>query len=77
MVKESLEIIIKGLVEHIEEVNITEKNDENGIIMQVKVAESDMGRIIGKQGRVAKAIRTVIKSIAGKEKKKVNIEFIG
>ena len=74
--KEILETIIKSLVEDENEVMITEKEDEKYRNFQVKVANQDMGKVIGKQGRVAKSIRTVMKSIAGKEHKKVNIEFL-
>ena len=74
--KEILETIIKNLVENENEVSISKKEDEKGIIFEVKVAESDMGKVIGKQGRVAKSIRTVMKSIAGKEHKKVSVEFL-
>jgi len=74
--KEILETIIKSLVENEKEVTITEKEDAKGILYEVKVANSDMGKVIGKQGRVAKSIRTVMKSIAGREHKKVNIEFL-
>mgnify|MGYP003292868440 CR=1 FL=1 len=51
--------------------------DEKEITFEVAVAENDMGKIIGKQGRIAKAIRTVVKAVAAKEKKKISIEFIG
>ncbi len=74
--KEILEILIKGLVEHKDEVIITEKNEERSTIFEVKVNDSDMGKVIGKQGKIAKSIRTVMKSIAAKEHKKVSIEFI-
>lgn len=74
--KEILETIIKSLVEDENGVSITEKEDEKGLIFEVKVANQDMGKVIGKQGRVAKSIRTVMKSVVGKEHKKVNIEFL-
>ena len=74
--KEILETIIKNLVENETQVTITEKEEERSITYEVKVAESDLGKVIGKQGRIAKSIRTVMKSIAGKEHKRVNIEFI-
>lgn len=74
--KEILETIIKSLVEDEKQASITEKEDEKGINFEVKVADKDMGKVIGKQGRVAKSIRTVMKSVAGKEHKKVNIEFL-
>lgn len=74
--KEMLEIMIKNLVASPDQVQITEDQKENVIQFHVKVADSDMGKVIGKQGRIAKAIRTVAKAIATKEDKKVNIEFI-
>lgn len=74
--KEILETIIKSLVEDEKEVIITEKEDKKGLLYEVKVASSDMGKVIGKQGRVAKSIRTVMKSIAGREQKRINIEFL-
>ena len=74
--KEILETLIKSLVEKQNEVIITEKPEEKQTVYEVKVAESDMGKVIGKQGRVAKSIRTVMKSIAGKEHKKIVIEFL-
>lgn len=74
--KEMLEIIIKNLVANPDQVEITETEKENVINFSVKVADSDMGKVIVKQGRIAKAIRTVAKAIATKENKKVNIEFV-
>ena len=74
--KEILEILIKSLVENADEVVITEKQEEKETLYEVKVAQTDMGKVIGKQGRVAKSIRTVMKSIAGKEHKKIVIEFL-
>lgn len=75
--KEILEVIIKNLVSNPESVTINEKNEERNICYEVTVAESDMGKVIGKQGKIAKSIRTVMKSIAGKEQKRVTIEFLG
>lgn len=74
--KEILESIILNMVDNREAVIITQKDEERTITYEVKVADSDMGRVIGKQGRVAKAIRTVMKSAAGKEHKKVMVEFV-
>lgn len=74
--KEMLKIIIENLVANPDQVTITESEKENVITFSVKVADSDMGKVIGKQGRIAKAIRTVAKAIATKEDKKVNIEFV-
>ena len=74
--KEILETIIKNLVEDEASVIITEKEEEKSVTFEVKVAEKDLGKVIGKQGRIAKSIRTVMKSIAGKEHKRVNVEFL-
>ena len=74
--KEILETLIKNLVENEKEVTITEKQEEKNIVFQVKVAETDIGKVIGKQGRVAKSIRNIMKSIAAKEHKKIVIEFL-
>ena len=74
--KEILETIIKSLVEDENAVAITEKEEERNITFEVRVAEKDLGKVIGKQGRIAKSIRTVMKSIAGKEHKRVNVEFL-
>ena len=74
--KEILETLIKSLVEHTEEVTITEKEEGRTTVFEVKVSETDMGKVIGKQGRIAKSIRTLMKSVAGKEHKKIAIEFM-
>ena len=74
--KETLKTIIIGLVDDKESVEVSEKNDEQSVVLEVKVAESDMGKVIGKQGRIAKSIRTVMKAVANKEHKKVTVEFI-
>ena len=73
--KELVEVITKALVDHPEEVVITEKNEGKAIVIEVKVAESDMGKVIGKQGRIAKAIRAVVKAAAAKEDKKVIVDI--
>ena len=75
--KDILETIIKNLVSDKDAISVNEIEGEKSIIFEVKVAENDMGKIIGKEGRVAKAIRTVIKAVAAKEEKRVTIEFIG
>ena len=75
--KEILETIILNLVENKESVEVKEKNENNTIVYEVKVAEGDMGKVIGRQGRLARSIRAVIKAVANKEKKKVSVEFLG
>ena len=73
--KEVLEIIAKALVDNPDKVDITEVNNEdNSITLELRVAESDMGKVIGKQGRIAKAIRAVVKAAAANEH--VDVEII-
>ena len=74
--KELVEVIAKALVDNPEEVVVTEENDGRNVTIELHVAASDMGKVIGKQGKTANAIRTIIKSFAGKESKKINIEFV-
>lgn len=74
--KEILEVIIKNLVTDTESVSINEVEGQKSIVYEVKVAENDMGKVIGKEGNVAKAIRTIIKAVAAKEHKRVTVEFI-
>ena len=71
--KELVEVIAKSLVEFPEEVEVTEKQSGKTTVLELKVAPSDMGKVIGKQGRIAKAIRSVVKAAASKEDKKVVI----
>ena len=75
--KDILQTIILNLVDNKETVEIKELEGEKSVVFEVKVAESDMGKIIGKQGRLAKSIRTVMKAVASKEQKRVTVEFIG
>ena len=70
-----LEVIAKSLVDNPDEVVVTEKETEKGLVLELKVAPSDMGKVIGKQGRIAKAIRSVVKAAASKEDKKVIVEI--
>ena len=62
--KELVEVIAKALVDHPEEVSVNEKNEGRTIVLELHVAEGDMGKVIGKQGRIAKAIRSVVKAAA-------------
>ncbi|SES66914.1 RNA-binding protein (KH domain) [Natronincola peptidivorans] len=71
-----VEIIAKALVDHPEEVVVTEVEGNQSIIVELKVAPEDMGKVIGKQGRIAKAIRTVVKAAATKDNKRVIVEII-
>lgn len=75
--KEVLETIIKNLVDNQEAVEINEIEGEKTIIFEVKADEKDMGKIIGRQGKIAQSIRTVVKAVANRNDKKVTVEFIG
>ena len=70
-----LEVIAKSLVDNPDEVVVTEKETEKGLVLELKVATSDMGKVIGKQGRIAKAIRSVVKAAASRENKQVSVEI--
>ncbi|MGI6021392.1 MAG: KH domain-containing protein [Lachnospiraceae bacterium] len=74
--KELVEVIAKALVEHPEEVIVTETEDDGTVVIELKVAESDMGKVIGKQGRIAKAIRSVVKAASTKTNKKTVVNII-
>jgi len=73
--KALVEVITKSLVDLPNEVVVTEKAEGKTTILEVHVAESDMGKVIGKQGRIAKAIRTVVKAAAAKEDRKIVVEI--
>ena len=75
--KELVEVIAKSLVEFPEEVVVTEKQSGKTTVLELKVAPSDMGKVIGKQGRIAKAIRAVVKAAASKEDQKVVVDILG
>ena len=75
--KEVLEIIAKSLVDYPDEVDVKEiTNEDQTITLELRVSDSDMGKVIGKQGRIAKAIRTVVKAAASRENKKVAVEIL-
>ena len=73
--KELVEVIAKALVDNPDEVAVTESVKDDEIVVELTVASSDMGKVIGKQGRIAKAIRSVVKAAASKEDKKVIVEI--
>lgn len=73
---ELVETIAKALVDNPEEVKVNEIEGTQSVIIELKVADEDMGKVIGKQGRIAKAIRTVVKAAAIKENKRVVVEII-
>ena len=74
--KELVEVIAKALVEDPESVVVNEREEKKTTVLEVRVAESDMGKVIGKQGRIAKAIRSVVKAAAAKEDKKVIVDIM-
>ena len=74
--REMLEMLVKSLVENVDNVDITEKENGNDVTLEIRVDSSDMGKIIGKQGRIAKALRVLMKAYATKEGKKVNVEIL-
>ncbi len=74
--KELVEVIVKALVDNPDAVRINEIVGEQSVILEISVAQEDMGKVIGKQGRIAKAIRTVVKAAATKENKRVVVEII-
>lgn len=74
--KELVEVIAKSLVDHPDEVVVTEKEDGDNLILELKVASQDMGKVIGRQGRIAKAIRSVVKAASTKTDKKVTVEIV-
>ena len=74
--RELVEVIAKSLVDYPEEVVVTETENDKTIVVELHVASSDMGKVIGKQGRIAKAIRSVVKAAASKSDKKVVVDIV-
>ena len=74
--KELVEVIAKALVDYQDEVVVTETETDKSIVVELRVAQSDMGKVIGKQGRIAKAIRSVVKAAASKSEKKVIVDIM-
>ena len=73
--KELVEVIAKALVNNPDEVVVTETETDRETVLELKVAPSDMGKVIGKQGRIANAIRSVVKVAASKEDKRVTLDI--
>ena len=73
--KELVEVLAKSLVDHPEQVTVTETEQDNEILLTLKVASEDMGKVIGKQGRISKAIRAMVKAAASRTDKKVIVEI--
>ena len=74
--KELVEVIAKALVDYPEEVVVTQKEEGRSTVIELHVASSDMGKVIGKQGRIAKAIRSVVKAASSRENKRVDVEIV-
>lgn len=74
--KELLEFVAKSLVDNPDEVSVTQIENDASIVLELRVAEGDMGKVIGRQGKIAKAIRTVIRAASAKEKKKVIVDIV-
>ena len=74
--KELVRVIAMALVDHPDEVVVAEREENGEIIVNLQVAADDMGKVIGKQRRIAKAIRTVVKAVASKDEKKVIVEIV-
>ncbi|MGV8146327.1 MAG: KH domain-containing protein [Alkaliphilus sp.] len=74
--KELVQVIVEALVDQPEKIEITETESKQSIIIEIRVAQEDMGKVIGKQGKIAKAMRTVVKSAAMRDNKKVIIEIV-
>lgn len=74
--KELVEVIAKSLVDNPDEVVVKQKEEGKNITIELHVAASDMGKVIGKQGRIAKAIRSVVKAASSKDNKRVDVEIV-
>ena len=74
--KDLVEVIARNLVDNPDEVVVTEKTEGKNIVVELHVAPSDMGKVIGKQGRIAKAIRSVVKAASSKDNKIVDVDII-
>jgi hypothetical protein len=74
--KKLVEVIAKSLVDHPDQVVVTETENEDEILIELKVGPDDMGKVIGRQGRIAKAIRTVVKAASSRSSKKVIVDIL-
>ncbi len=74
--KELVEVIAKALVDHPEQVQVTETEGEDEVVLELRVAQEDMGKVIGRQGRIAKAIRSVVKAASTKADCRVTLEIV-
>lgn len=74
--EELLAFLAKSLVDHPEDVSVTKVDGENSVVYELRVNDDDMGKVIGKQGRIAKSIRTIIKAASIKEEKRVIVDIV-
>lgn len=74
--EELLIFLAKSLVDHPDDVSVTKVDSENSVVYELRVNDDDMGKVIGKQGRIAKSIRTIIKAAASKEEKRVIVDIV-
>ena len=74
--EELLAFLAKSLVDHPEDVSVTKVDGENSVVYELRVNDSDMGKVIGKQGRIAKSIRTIIKAASSKDDKRVIVDIV-
>jgi predicted RNA-binding protein YlqC (UPF0109 family) len=74
--KNLVELLVKSLVDNQEEVNVSETSGNSITVVEISVAPEDVGKIIGKEGRIANAIRTVVKAAGAKQNKKVTVEIV-
>ena len=74
--KELLLYMAKSLVDHPDEVTVTETDGDDGKVLELRVAEGDMGKVIGRQGRIAKEIRTIVKTVSQRSGQKVTVEIV-
>jgi len=75
-VKELLEFLARSLVDHPEQVRVEEAQTSDGVVLRLSVAKEDVGKVIGKQGRIARALRTVVKASAVKDGKQATVEIV-
>jgi predicted RNA-binding protein YlqC (UPF0109 family) len=76
MLKKLVDVLVRNLVDNPDQVSVNEVESPRAVTLEVKVAEGDMGKVIGRQGRVAKAVRTVVKAAAVKDGRRVSVEFL-
>ncbi len=74
--KELLLYIAQNLVDHPDEVTVTEREENGEIVLELRVADGDMGKVIGRQGRIAKEIRVLVKSLAQRSQKRVTVDIV-